>query len=638
MSWVERLAAILPHLAPSTPQLLGLGAVVLVVLALCGLGGLIGGRERLPEADVAVGWGIVTAAFTLVGTVGPIPFTAIAGLLLVASMAAYAVRVRQADSASPAGDGRALMLALPLLLLTVSMSASQWDEFTQWLHGARYLFEYDVFPGRGRPPSDAVYPAYPYAVPLIGYLASRIADHFVEAAIALFNLLLLVAVALLFVRLMRAGPEVRRRTVIGVARGDAPGWGLVALGLLCVTALSPTFVPKLVLTAYAETATAATVAIAGVLGWAALERAAAADVAVALRLALRMGLTLAVLVALKEATLALFGLVIGGVALAAVRRAEVSWRNAAAVVVLGAAPGLVVYAAWRLYVARALPGQEFHVLALAKWNWPLVPAILGAMGRVALGKIGHFALMLAVFGLALRALVRRPGQGRGGIESLAIIAAVVMVGYNAFLFLTYVAVFPAGEAERAASYWRYNTHVGLIGMAVAVCGGGLLWRRFVQDKLSDRTVRALAGTAIGLMIVGPVVLLDHLRFDVEPSKLFVRQVGTVLSRMLPIEARVVVVDPVDPGFNALLVNYALAGHGHVVGSVTSLTPDRGQALRRLIHEQNATYLLAFGADPAVERVTETAVPANMAALLTRDRDHEWRITRTWPMPTDKPRK
>src|SRR5947209_12603777 len=112
MSWVERLAAILPYLPPSAPQLLGLGAVVLVALALCGLGGVIGERERLPETDAVVGWGIVTLAFTLVGTLGPIPFTAIAGLLLVASTAAYAVRFRQADSASPVGDLRALALAL----------------------------------------------------------------------------------------------------------------------------------------------------------------------------------------------------------------------------------------------------------------------------------------------------------------------------------------------------------------------------------------------------------------------------------------------------------------------------------------------------------------------------------------------
>ncbi len=354
MSWVERLAAIAPHLAPSAPQLVGLGAVVLVALALCGLGSLIGARERLPETDAVVGWGIVTLAFTLAGTVGPIPFTAIAGLLLVASMAAYAVRFRHAESPSAVGDVRALVLAVPLLLVVVSMSASQWDEFTQWLHSARYLFQYDVFPGRGRPPSDAVYPAYPYAVPLIGYLASRIADNFVEAAIALFNLFLLLSVALLFARLMRAGIEMRRHAVTGGVRHDLPGWGRIALALMCVTVLSPTFVPKLVLT---EAATAARVAIAGVLGWAALERAAAADDAIALRLAVRMGLALAVLVALKEATLALFGLVLGGVALAALRRADVSWRNAAMVLAVGAAPGLVVYAVWRLYVARSLPGQ-----------------------------------------------------------------------------------------------------------------------------------------------------------------------------------------------------------------------------------------------------------------------------------------
>ena len=151
-------------------------------------------------------------------------------------------------------------------------------------------------------------------------------------------------------------------------------------------------------------------------------------------------------------------------------------------------------------------------------------------------------------------------------------------------------------------------------------------------------MRLLGGAAVAVTIVGPIVLLDRLRFDVEPTKLFVREVGAALSRTLPIEARVVVLDPVDPGFHALLVNYALAGHGHVVGSVSSLTPDRSQTLRRLIQEQNATSLLAFGADPAIERVTETAVPAGMAALLTRDRDREWRIARTWPMPREKPGK
>jgi hypothetical protein len=630
MIWLDRFAAILPHLPPSLPQLVGLATVMLVGVALCGLGSAVAARDRLSETDGLVGWGIATAAFTLVGTLGPIPFTSIAGLLLVASVVVYAVRFRHADAVFPPGAGRALLLAAPFLVLTASMTPSQWDEFSQWLHSARYLFQYDGFPGRDRPVSGALLPAYPYALPLVGYLASRIADRFVESAIASFNLLMLLTVALLFVRLMRPGSVDARRAAIANPRSEPPGWGLVALGLLSVTLLSPTFVPKLVLTAYAETGTAATVAVAGVLGWAALERAGAGDRATALRLAARMGLVLAVLVALKEATLSLFGLVLGGVALAALRRADLSARAAAPLLGIAALPGLLVYGAWRLYVARELAGQELAVMPLAHWNWSVLPALLASMAKVALSKGGHFGLMAVIAGFAVRALVRPRGQGRGGLESLAIIAASVMVGYNLFLFVSYLAVFHPQEAAQAASYWRYNTHVGLIGMAVAVTGAGMLWRRMAMPRLGARALHALGAIAIVLIVLGPLGLLDRFRFDVQPMKLFARQVGETLRRTLPIDARVIVVDPSDPGFYPLLVNFALDGRAHVVGAISSLTIDPPGALRRLIVEQRPTHLLAFEPDPSVAALAETALPGNAATLLTRERDGQWHLTRSWP--------
>ncbi|MBI3512929.1 MAG: hypothetical protein HY060_02530 [Proteobacteria bacterium] len=638
MSWVDRLAAIVPHVPPSPSQVIGVGAVALVAVALAGLGGTIGRRERLPETDLFVGWGVVASAFTLVGTIGPIPFTAIAGLLLVGSVVAYAVRFRQADRAFPAGTGRAVVLAAPLLILAASITASQWDEFTQWLHSARYLFQYDLFPGRGRPASTAIYPAYPYALPLIAYLASRIADRFVEGGVAVFNLLILLAVALLFVRLMRSGLEGRRRALASGDAAEPPPWAMVALALLSVTLLSPSFVPKLVLTSYAETAAAATVAVAGVLGWAALERVSAGEHGDGWRLALRAGLVLAVLVALKESTLALYLVVLGALLLAAWRRADVGWRVAAPLLALAAAPGLVVYAVWRVYVARELPGQEVHMLPLAQWNWGLVPGILGSMAKVGLSKVGHFGLMLVIAGFALRALVRRRGQGRGGIESLALIAAAVMVGYNAFLFFSYLAVFQGWEAERAASYWRYNTHVGLIGVAVAVFGAAVLWRRAALPRLTPPARRALVGVALALTVLAPVALLDRFRFDLEPRKLFARQVGETLSRSLPIESRVIVIDPDDPGFYPLLVNYALDGRGHVVGAISSLTRDPPDALRRLIWEQRATHLLALGPDPTVAAVTEATLPKEAAALLTRERDGQWQVTKSWVVPPSAGRK
>jgi hypothetical protein len=633
MSWLDRLAAILPYLSPTLAQLFGLAAVGLVALALCGLGGALGGRDRLPETDGFVGWGIAVVCFTLVGTCGPVPFTIVAALLLVASIAVFAVRLRRADAVFPAGAGGVILLAAPLVVLTLSMTASQWDEFTQWLLSGRYLFQYDVFPGRGRPVSEAIYPAYPYALPLIAYLASRITGALVENAIALFNLAMLMAVALLFVRLIRLGIDGRRRMLAGGEPGRPPGWGSLALGLLAVTVLSPSFVPRLVLSAYAETATAAAVAVAGVLGWAALERAGDGDPDVAVRLAARMGLVLAVLVALKEATLALYLLVLGAVALAALRHPAVGWRAAALVTAAGAAPGLVVYVAWSIYVAGALPGKELPLLPLAQWHWQLIPEILGRMARVALAKGGHFGLMLVLAAVALRTLARPRGQGRAGFESLALIAAAVMVGYNLFLLLSYVGVFSTSDAEHISSFWRYNTHVGLIGMAAAVLGGAQLWRRFVVPRLAAPATRALGIATVVLTVLGPVGLLPHLRFDVEPRKLFVRELGETLSRTLPIEARLIVIDPQEPGFYPLLVNYGLDGHGRVVGAISALTPDRPASLRRLIQEQRPTHLLTFAPDPSIEAVSEADLPHDAASLLVRAPDGQWRLAKSWAMPS-----
>jgi hypothetical protein len=240
--------------------------------------------------------------------------------------------------------------------------------------------------------------------------------------------------------------------------------------------------------------------------------------------------------------------------------------------------------------------------------------------------------MAVIAGFALRALVRPRGQGRGGLENLAIIAAVVMVGYNLFLFATYLAVFKPWEAEQATSYWRYNTHVGLIGMAVAVFGGAVLWRQRVQAYVKPAIGRALGVVTVVLIVLGPVGVLDRFRFDLDPMKLFARGIGASLSRMLPIDARLIVVDPHDPGFYALLVNYALDDRAHVVGAISSLTANPREALRRMIHDQRPTHLLALEPDPVVAAATETELSPNGATLLAREGDGEWQQTMSWVLP------
>ena len=54
-------------------------------------------------------------------------------------------------------------------------------------------------------------------------------------------------------------------------------WGVAALGLLGVTVLSTTFVQKLVLSAYADSTTAVSLAVLGVLAWKILETLAGGE-------------------------------------------------------------------------------------------------------------------------------------------------------------------------------------------------------------------------------------------------------------------------------------------------------------------------------------------------------------------------
>ncbi len=88
-----------------------------------------------------------------------------------------------------------------MLFLAAAMIPSQWDDLTHWLPNARYLLENDAFPDAELPKSQSTFPAYPYGVALITYLASKLAGHMVDSATALFNILLVVSFGLLVARI-----------------------------------------------------------------------------------------------------------------------------------------------------------------------------------------------------------------------------------------------------------------------------------------------------------------------------------------------------------------------------------------------------------------------------------------------------
>jgi hypothetical protein len=142
-----------------------------------------------------------------------------------------------------------LALLSPLLLLLSDRHGSEWDEFSHWLHAFRYLASYHRLPGGADAPAMAsCCAAYPYAWPMVGEAAMALIG-FSEAIPALLNTVVLGLFALLLGRLAAEAAGIGR-----------PGIGLWAAALLFATLLSPSFVPKLAFSAYADVVTAFLVA------------------------------------------------------------------------------------------------------------------------------------------------------------------------------------------------------------------------------------------------------------------------------------------------------------------------------------------------------------------------------------------
>ena len=249
---------------------------------------------------------------------------------------------------------------------------------------------------------------------------------------------------------------------------------------------------------------------------------------------------------------------------------------------------------------------------------------------IALRKSGYFALLVVIAGFSLRSLFRH----RGPFDTLAIISGAVFVGYNAFLVFAYVAAFGEGDARHAASYWRYNMHLGFLAAATASYGGALVWRRHGARLPAFRA----AWLATVLVLAAPVVLVNKVRFDLHPPKQYVRTVGAELARIMPPDARLAVCDPGDVGFYAKLVRYllhpdvAMVFEHHIFANRRNL-PGKfadSRSSHAWVHTQSDEVRALLGAE----------MPSGASYLLEKTYDG-WRVVTSWPypgydLPTDIP--
>ena len=611
----------------TTAQLAGLGALLATALLIAQIGGLVAGRTRFAEADVIFGWAVVSLVFTIMGALGPIRFTYLAYGLAAAGMVA-GVAVWQRDGRL--GEGallRTAILAAPLIVLVGAMMPSQWDEFTQWLPNARFLFEYDTFPRTGLPKSPSAFPGYPYGLPLVIYLTSRLAGFLVEGAGALFNLLLLVGFGVMIARLARAvvGSDEggAGQGMQGGRRAPPMGWGWCALGLLAVTVLSPTFVTKIVFSAYSDAGTAVLTGAATILVWLMLDALAGDDGARARALAWQAGLVFTAMLNLRQANLVLWVILLAAVALVALRDSRIPVRSLSLLLPQLAALPLVVYVAWQLYLAGHMASGGFSLMPPSQWHLSLIPDIVARMALIASKKGVYFGLMLVAVFCGIRGLVKM----RGEFDRLAVIAAATFLGYNFFLFFAYVAAFDDYDALRAASYWRYNMHLGGVAVAFGAYGLALLWRRHVAGRVRVR----LGGIAVALIIALPIALSHKVRFDNDPTKQFVRAMGDDIARLVKPVTRMVSIDVTSNGQYLVIMRYAVYPSVRIVGEFTAYGNPTAKKMRAIIAKSKATYAWIHVATAGVEKAFGLSLAARKSYLLRR-RAGSWTVAKSWPFP------
>ena len=598
-------------LIPTWAELAGWGGVLAASLLFIGAGRLCAGRVA-PEAALVAGWGGACALLTLWGVAGAAPLAPLAAAVMLLGIAGLALPRTALGGADWRSMGRMLVVSLPLLAVMASARPSQPDTFLNLLPNAAYLWDHGVFPADDRVASHSLLPGAPYNMQLAGYIVSLLSRRLALNAMIGFNIVLQLAASLLLARLA-AGREDEAASV--------PGWGAAALGLLLATLINPGFVPRYHFSAYSEASVTVTTGFAGWFAARALERLGAGRAAA--RDLVLLALCLAALVNIKQDSVALAGAVVASSVALALLQPRAARSRVAAALLLAAAPAALLYLVWRWYVLRHFAVGELKLLPVAQWQFALIPLILRSMAAEMVEKAYFFlAVALAVAGLVGR--WRRFGLDRG--TALAAIFAGVTLIYNGAIFFTYIAHFDGAIGASAHSYFRYNTHLGLLLMMALV----LLARDLAAARgwaLRGVWRRAAPAALIAVALASPLGFFGFLRFDLEPTEQRAWLLASMAAPALDQDRRLALLLPGDNGSLATmldaLIRFAPPRHLDAeLGTVDKPVPETLAALA------GAGYRFALLSCAAAGIA---GVPPGHGALLEHSGD-AWRPVAQWTYP------
>jgi hypothetical protein len=576
------------------------------VLVLAGSG--LTGNRIAPEIQMAAGWGALCLLLTGWGVFLPLSLRIPAIGFAFAALGVLLLPGLRPSAGAWGMLGRILVVSLPLWLVMAPIRPSQPDTFLNLLPNAFYLVDYGRLPTATMPPSSSALPAAPYNTQFLSFLGSLLDADYPASGMSLTNVLLQLVAALAMARALSRKPP-----------ATAPASGLLAVGLLLTTLLNPGFVPRIHFAAYGETALAAMAVLAARLFIVAQGELAAGDRPTQLW---PLALVLAAIVNIKQTGFGLVAALAGAGLISAWTERGIPRAAASRVIALAALPAICLYAIWRYHVAHAgVP--ELTSLPFAEWHWGNLWATGASAARVIYGKPTYFACV-AIALLMLPLLLSR--QGWTPTTRLLMFNAVLFACYNMFIFLTYIAAFPAQMSLEAHSYFRYNTHLSLVlVLALALAArdlGAAAWLRREWFHLASATVLIFAALA-------PIAFVKRLRFDLDMPQPLVWDLAKKVSVYLKDGDRLALLLPGDNDSVATMMAGVLAD-----------TPPRRLRLdllrRNTADSATLDEATRLGYPLALISCTPEGwqgLPSSEAVLL-RYGPNGWHVLAAWPYPAN----
>jgi hypothetical protein len=595
----------LPHLA----DLLDLATTWCIAVILMLAGAALVGRRIPPEIQISVGWGALCIVLSVWSVMVRLSLVIPAAGFVLVALCVPALRDRRPSPTTWKTLGRVVPVTLVFWLVMAPIQPSQPDTWLNLLPNAFYLVDWGRLPTAASPPSYSYLPAAPYNTQFLSYLGSFAWPNYPAAGMSLINALLLLTAGLLVARTL-AMPLLAADAVLP--------WGSIAGGMLLVTLLNPGFVPRFHLSAYGETALAATAAMTA---W--LFVATQSEIAADRQLpgaSTAIGLVLAAMVNAKQSGVGLVAASVGAAVVTSWLENGRQLQRMLRLVGLAMTPALGLYVLWRYHVSVA-GVDELKPLPFAQWNWAKVPEILDSAGRAAAGKAVYF-------GCAALALVAWPvlwrWQGWTPTTRLLAYHASLLTLYNGFLLLTYIDLFPGEMSVEAHSFFRYNTHLALVlvlalGLAVRDLGIG---RWLVGSR-----ARVVGRLALVSAVLAPLGYAYRLRFDLDMPQPLVRGLANNLKVYLSDGDRLALLLPGDNDTVATMIAGVLAE-----------TPPRRRGLDLLRRNTADPATLDEAARLGYRLALISCVPKgwedlpSSQAVLLRDGPNGWQPLAAWPYP------